>query len=722
MSTIAPTSSEAISVRMTENLSPDGAQGPNRPGASGGFGGDAGGVRGQGRNGFGRPGGAAGTNIMLTGQVQYRRNETDSLNVFPNLGSTTTTTSLAAPVSLNIRRGRSIQNFTLSVTRATANTSNAFANQSDVAGAAGIQYPGTASSDPLNWGPPNLTFTGLTGMETPAASRRTDNRLTAGFAWIHPSGAHRLRIGGGYRLDRSDAEINANARGTFLFTGFYTSGGAPVLGAAAADYSFADFLLGFPQQASVQAGGTSRLRQHAFNGYVEDNWQKSAKLTFNLGVRYELALPYVEANGRMANLDAAPDFSAAAPVLPGGTGPFSGTFPIGLLNADANNVGPRLGSAYRLGSRTVLRGGYSITYNTGSYASIASELVGQPPFADAETIADVDPQAPLTLAEALLSTPSSTTTNNWGVDRDYALGMIQTWNAAVTRNLTQSWFAQGAYIGVKGSDLDILRAPALGPGGSVIARNQPFIWESSGGRSIMNGGTFQLRRRLAGGYGGGVSYTLARALDNASSLGAGGPVVAQNDRDLAAEWGPSNFDRRHQFSGDVYVELPWGPNRRWLANGGALAALIGEWSAQFSLTLQSGTPLTARLLGAATDLLRGVNGSIRADYNGAPIQLSDPTVDEFFNAAAFAVPAPGRFGDSSRNMIVGPGARQLNALFQRDVRLGAARSLTLQVNANNLLNTVQWGAVDTNVNSPTFGEVLSAKPMRTMTLTARLRF
>jgi hypothetical protein len=102
--------------------------------------------------------------------------------------------------------------------------------------------------------------------------------------------------------------------------------------------------------------------------------------------------------------------------------------------------------------------------------------------------------------------------------------------------------------------------------------------------------------------------------------------------------------------------------------------------------------------------------------------LSNPTVDEFFNAAAFAIPEPGLFGDSARNMIVGPGARQLNATLTRDVRLGGNRFVTLQVNATNLLNTVQWGSIDTNVNSPTFGEVLSARPMRTITVNVRFRF
>ena len=211
-------------------------------------------------------------------------------------------------------------------------------------------------------------------------------------------------------------------------------------------------------------------------------------------------------------------------------------------------------------------------------------------------------------------------------------------------------------------------------------------------------------------------------MDNASSLGAGAPVVAQNDKDLESEWALSSFDRRHQVSGDLSVELPFGPDRRWLKNGGLFADIAGGWTATFALTLQTGTPLTARVLGAASDVSRGTNGSLRADTTGAPIQLSDPTVTEFFNAAAFTLPAPGQFGDSGRNTIIGPGARQLNAVLIRDVRMGGNRALTLQLSATNLLNTVQWASVDTNRNSRTFGEVLSVRPMRTVALMVRFRF
>ena len=114
-------------------------------------------------------------------------------------------------------------------------------------------------------------------------------------------------MGGDFRLDSASNQINSNARGTFTFTGVYTSGGAATGGRNGAD--FADFLLGLPQQATLQVGGTSRLRQRAFNAYIEDNWQKNAKLTLNLGLRYELAVPYVEADGRMANLDVTPTFT-----------------------------------------------------------------------------------------------------------------------------------------------------------------------------------------------------------------------------------------------------------------------------------------------------------------------------------------------------------------------------------------------------------------------------
>ena len=147
---------------------------------------------------------------------------------------------------------------------------------------------------------------------------------------------------------------------------------------------------------------------------------------------------------------------------------------------------------------------------------------------------------------------ADTTTNNFGVDRTYHLGYVQIWNARrAARDRPDDVGSASRYTGTKGSQLDLQRAPNRGPTGLRIDGVQPFIWESSGGRSIMH----SLSVRAAAGAWrrespGGATYTLSKSMDNASSIGGGAAVVAQNDKDLDAEWGLSSFDQRHRVAAD----------------------------------------------------------------------------------------------------------------------------------------------------------------------------
>jgi hypothetical protein len=141
-----------------------------------------------------------------------------------------------------------------------------------------------------------------------------------------------------------------------------------------------------------------------------------------------------------------------------------------------------------------------------------------------------------------------------------------------------------------------------------------------------------------------------------------------------------------------------------------------------TVQLASGTPFTARVLGDVTDVSRGSNGSLRADYTGAPITLADPAVATFFNTAAFLVPPAGQFGDASRNTIAGPGITNASLALTRNVTFAGTRGLSIRVQANNVFNTVQYATIDTVVNSPTFGQVVSARPMRSVQVVARVRF
>jgi outer membrane receptor protein involved in Fe transport len=701
--TTSDSGSDGFSLRITHNFS--GAAG-RRGGGGGGRGGGAG--RGGGR------GGRGGNAVVLNAQAQYRNNDADSINVYPLLGGLNTTSSLSVPVTLNILRGRVVHNVQVTATRTQSASRNGFVGVYDVAGAAGISGVAT---HPSEWGVPNLSFSSLTSVRGLVPDERTDGRLQLGYTLTRPFQRHAVRLGGDARFDRSKGRNNDDARGTFVFTGLYTT--KP--GVQSTGLDFADFLLGLPQQASVQYVGDVVLQGQAFSLFAQDDWRVGGSLTVNLGVRYEVVRPYTEASGRMVNLDVAPDFTGAAPVVSGGTGVYTGSFPDALVNGDYNNVAPRVGIAWRLAPGTVVRAGFGTSFNNGSYASIARQLTAQPPFAVTNTsigsIAD-----PLHLADPFATVDESTTTNNFGADKNYTLGAAHTWNVDVNHNFGRGWQVGAGYTGTQGTHLDILRAPNRGPDGLRIEGVQAFLWESSEGRSMLHAVTFRLRRQQSRGVAGSVSYTLAKSMDDASSIGGGARVVAQNDQDLSAEWGLSSFDRRHQLTGNLSIELPFGPGRPWLAQGGTWSALLRDWRLAFNLSAQSGNPNTARILGAATDVARGTNGTLRADYTGTAIEIEQPTLLRFFNTAAFAAPAPGTFGSAARNTIIGPGLQQVDATVARDIRVSGNQVFSIQLQATNLFNGVRYGGIDTVLNSPTFGQVVSIRPMRTVQLNMRYRF
>jgi hypothetical protein len=170
------------------------------------------------------------------------------------------------------------------------------------------------------------------------------------------------------------------------------------------------------------------------------------------------------------------------------------------------------------------------------------------------------------------------------------------------------------------------------------------------------------------------------------------------------------------------VDLPFGTGRRFFTNGGVWGSILGGWRFTTNFTAQSGTPLTVRVTGAASTVAGGTNGTLRANYDGSNIRISNPTIDLFFNTAAFSIPDAGTYGNSSRNLVIGPGSRLLNAQLSRDVRLGGTRVMSLSLNANNLLNTVNYAGVNTVVNSPSFGQVTSVRAMRSMQLVLRFRY
>jgi hypothetical protein len=230
-----------------------------------------------------------------------------------------------------------------------------------------------------------------------------------------------------------------------------------------------------------------------------------------------------------------------------------------------------------------------------------------------------------------------------------------------------------------------------------------------------------VRRRLANGWSIGGGYTFSRAIDDASSFGAGSGIVAQDALNLSAERGLSNNDQPHRFNGDFLVQLPFGQNKHWLHADNFPGRILGNWQLNGTWNFASGTPLTARVIGASSDLLRGTNGSLRADSTGLPVALAHPTTARWFNTAAFSIPTPGVFGTAGRNTIRGPGTQDIDMSLNKTIPVGE-RFVDVRIQANNIFNVPQYRSIDTVVNSPTFGQVTSVGSMRKMQVVIRYRF
>jgi hypothetical protein len=705
-----------------------GAQ-PQRGGGRGrgGFppGGGRGGPGGPGGFGPGGPGGRQGrgpqpTRSVLNASVSYRESSAVSSSTFPTIGGSAGTAGWNVPVSWMLTKGRINNLLTVTYNRNSSTNTNLYAYNTNVAGAAGIEG---VSSDPFDWGIPGLSFTTVADLRDRTPSRRVDQRIQISNSTMRSWGRHTVRWGGEFRYLRLDSLSNSNPRGSFVFTGLYTSALANGRAVPGTGLDLADFLLGYAQQASVQYGpGDLKMRGRDWNLFLQDDWRVRGNFTINYGLRYEYVSPYYEANNHLVNLDVNSDFTAAVPVEAGGTGQFTGPVPTSLVDADRNNVAPRIGLAWRARPGMTVRAGYGVNYNLGAYGTIAQKLAAQPPFAVTSTSLGTA-VVPLLLVDPFAQVDSATTTNSYGIDRTYDLGIAQIWNADVQKDLPRNLTLSLGYTGTKGTNLDIQRAPNRNPdGGLRIEGVQPFLWQSSEGRSTLHSLSVRARKRLSRGISFGGAYVWSRAYDNASSFGGGGGTVAQNDQDLEAEWGRSSFERRHAVNVDYIIELPWGTGRHWLNNTSLLAQLFGGWSWSGAFVAQSGGPFTPRVTGNYVDVGSGVNGTLRADYNGSDITVSDPTTLRYFNTDAFSIPAQGTFGNAARNLIIGPGSHNLNMNLSKNINFARNRGVNVRVQASNVLNTVQFSSIDTSVNSPTFGQVTAVRPMRSVQLILRFRF
>ena len=605
-----------------------------------------------------------------------------------------------------------------------------FENKQNISGAAGITGN---DQDAANWGPPTLGFTSGIASLTDGNSEFNRNR-TDGFSGsvnVYHS-HHNITAGGDLRKQEFNDLFQQNPRGSFSFTGATTGS------------DIGDFLSGVPYASSVAFGNADKyFRQTVYDAYATDDWRVLPILTINAGLRWEFGAPMTELKNRLVNLDVAPGFTNAQPVLASDpVGPVTGQkYPNSLVRPDYSGVEPRIGISWRPipASTIVIRGGYGIYHDTSVYLAPMLQLAQQAPLSKSVKEQN-SPQCPLTLANGFTAC-GTTTPDTFGVDPNFRVGYAQTWQLSVQRDLPWALQMVATYLGVKGTHGVQEFLPNSYPYGGVSACPDcpvGFVYEGTGGNSTRQSGQLQLRRRLRGGFAASVLYTWSKSIDDDAALGGAGhqssasqtdfnaatssassssTQIAQDWLNLKGERSLSSFDQRHLVNLQAQYTTGQGLEGGTLL-GGWRGRMLKEWTLLTQLDVGSGLPETPVFPFAVPGT--GWIGPLRPDLTGAPVHSGQNGAH--LNSAAFAAPAAGQWGTAGRNSITGPNTFSLDGSMQRTFRPNKHFYLDARIDATNVLNHAVFSSWNATIENAQFGLPQSVNPMRSLQATMRVRF
>ncbi len=550
--------------------------------------------------------------------------------------------------------------------------------------------------NPIDFGFPSITVAGYSKVgdvtQLPIDRAANTYQINDGLSILH--GAHALKMGFEARRLQHNGIQDLLSRGTMSFSGALSGVGA------------GDLLLGLLSfGVQSQSDAVQTLRSTATNYYIQDDWKLTPTLTLNLGARYEYNTPPTDPTDRMTVVNLAT--GALSPVGANGV-TRSGTRP------DRNNFAPRVGFAWSPTPNTVIRGGYGVFYDSGMLV-VNTSLYFNPPhfnirafFPTANSLITLNNPYPtgggITPA-ASLSTLSP----------DITQAYLQHWNFNIQREIRKAGVFSLAYAGSKGTHLirsRDLNQPA--PGSTDLTRRRPlpaysniFLIES-GGNSNYNSLQASWNRPFSRGFSVLANYTYSKSIDDTSAfLGTKADKnFPQNSLNYAAERGASSYDVRQRASFAGVWKLPFGLQSSAIISGN---------------TGQPFTPLL-RFDNSNTGNTGGTYGNDRPNVVGDP-NNGPKTADQWFNTAAFAIPARYTFGNSGRNVIRGPGFFSADASLLRKFRLTDRLALQLEAQAFNLFNKTNFNLPEHFADEPsTFGKIFSARAPRQFQLTGRFTF
>ncbi len=521
-----------------------------------------------------------------------------------------------------------------------------------------------------------------------------------------------------------------------------------------ATYNLADFLFGAPSQVQLANYLIGNYRQRQLFAYGQDDFRVTSKLTLNLGLRWEYATPRWERDNNLTNFDPATNM-----LLHASNGSIYNRT---LVHPDYGNWGPRVGLAYNVTPKTVIRGGYGISYVHLNRLGSADELGINGPQVNIVTInqaprlANGQPNPNFISSSgypAGLDSPNNFVPVNANIayiPANTRWPRVQTYFFAVQRELSGNSVIEVSYSGNHSTRLPIIadynQAYPNQPGQTlgVQARrpDQSFgaiTWVDPAGSASYNGLAVRFEHRYSHGLYFLNSFTWSKALGNSEQAleSGGGYYVAnpQNIYNLKAERGPSSLDVKFINVTSLVYQLPFGKGRHFGSSWNGLTdSVLGGWEINTINTANTGTPLdVAYTPSAAFDVtgrlsdFRGV-AIMRPNLVGNPYGTANDSTGTpyYFNAAGFALPtaASAPFGNLGRNSLRGPDFWQWDLGVDKDFRIPVREGMSLQLRGEffNVLNHTNFGIPDSNISDAAFGTIRSTYPPRQIQIALKLRF
>ena len=578
------------------------------------------------------------------------------------------------------------------------------------------------------------------------------NTYTVAGSMTKIHGSHLLKFG----AERRVYQLNSTQGGPiiqFAFSRGFTQGPDPTVAASRAGYGFASFLLGDPSSGAAARWIPTTYQGTNFGTFLEDDWKVSPKLTLNLGMRWEFEGALTDRYNAISNFDPSLQYTAGGIGMVGGVVyPGSNGLSRGNRANEWKDFEPRLGFAYQLNTKTVIRGGYGIYHLPGTGMFIT---IGQTGFSLSTPLV-VSADGGLTPYETLRNPfttgiplpPGSSGGPLTGLGaavagnlRTLKRGYSQQFNFNIQRELPGKWLVEIGYAGNHGVSLPATRtydylptsalsfgsklldqvpnpyAPIVSTGNlslSTVTRatlldTYPQFTSASGldswANSIYHSLTVRVERRFAGGFSLLASYAFSKLIDD--NLGNGsnngfadsGSNAVQNWDNLHPERAISADNLPHHLVLTGSWLLPIGKS------GSALYRRVaGGWQLNSILTLQSGD-----VLGVTAPV--PTFGGNRPNVVGDPT-LADPTIDKWFNTGAFANIAPYTLGNAPRNLPQTRSDRLFNWNFSVLKSIPVTERVRMQLRGEffNFTNTTTFGIPGTTLNSATFGVVSSLGP------------